>query len=120
MRFFLLLTVLIFGPITGFAEEKTSALLGSGSSSCGAWGAHIRQYNPGGSITPGSLSSLQESAWVVGFLSGVGFMGQGRADPLDGMDYDGVIAWVNNYCQGHPIENIAQAAAAFYYAHPHR
>jgi hypothetical protein len=47
---------------------------------------------------------LQHQAWVVGFLSGVGFVGQNGDDPSDGVDADGIWAWIDNYCRAHPIE----------------
>jgi hypothetical protein len=70
------------------------------------------------------INALEDESWVMGFLSGVGFEAhqeaQGVDNPLDGMDVEGVWAWIDNYCQTHPINDIAQAAAAFYRAHPHR
>jgi hypothetical protein len=120
MRYFLLLTVLTVGLMTGHAEAWAYTAGGNGTASCGAWSAHRRQYNPGGQVTRDSQAGLQETAWIIGFLSGIGFVGPQGADPLDGVDIDGVLAWVDNYCHGHPIENVAAAAAAFYYAHPRR
>lgn len=108
MRFFLLLAVLGVGLIIGVTEAKAYKVVGNGTTSCGAWTAH-RINAP----------NLQEQAWVVGFLSGVGFIGQDAADPLEGVDAEGVWAWVDNYCRANPIEHISRAAAAFYYAHPH-
>jgi hypothetical protein len=79
-----------------------------------------REYNPGGKATEGSQTLLQEQAWVLGFLSGVGFVGDNGNNPLDGVDAYGVCGWIDNYCRANPIEMIAKAAAAFYFDHPHR
>jgi hypothetical protein len=74
--------------------------------SCGTWTADRRQRSGG---------ALQDEQWVLGFLSGVGYEGY---DPLNGMDAEGVWAWIDNYCREHPIEQIIAAAEAFKSAHP--
>lgn len=86
--------------------------MGSGTSSCGQWQADRRNTT--------SVNSLIKQAWVVGFLSGVGYIGASGDNPLDGTDLEGVTAWIDNYCTSHPLEMIAGAAAAFTKAHPHR
>jgi hypothetical protein len=111
MRKTLLLTVLTVLLGAGEAEAQGYQLLGSGANSCGSWTAHMLEY---------SRPDLQEAAWVLGFLSGIGYVGKNGDAPLDGMDAQGVWAWIDNYCHAHPIENIGLAAAAFYLAHPHR
>lgn len=58
--------------------------------------------------------------WVLGFLSGVGYAAnQDGIDPLNGVDDQGVWAWVDNYCRNHPLNLVVTAAAAFRVAHPH-
>jgi len=37
---------------------------------------------------------------------------------LNGTDADGVWAWIDNYCQEHPIDRLFIAAEAFAKAHP--
>jgi hydrogenase/urease accessory protein HupE len=56
-------------------------------------------------------------AWVLGFLSGVGFAASGL-DPLNNMDGEGIWAWIDNYCRAHPIEQLSEATAAFVMEHP--
>jgi hypothetical protein len=94
------------GP-TKKAEAGQYDLMGVGAQSCGTWTAQ-RQ---GG-------YAAKEMAWVLGFLSGVGFTGIDGANPLRGMDAQGVWAWIDNYCRDHPIDNISGATAAFFYVHP--
>lgn len=109
--------------VAGMAEAEAYALVGSGLVSCGTWTADRRAYERPGPATHSSQSELQDAAWVVGFLSGIGFMGElsnNGADPLDNVDAEGVWAWIDNYCQAHPIDNIATAAEAFYFTHPHK
>jgi hypothetical protein len=122
MRIFLPLTVLAVILMTGATEAgaETYVSAGSGTLSCGSWTADRREYNTGGRVTQGSQEAQQESAWVLGFLSGIGFIHNNGDDPMDGVDSQGVWAWIDNYCKAHPIVSIADAAGAFYNAHPHR
>jgi hypothetical protein len=48
----------------------------------------------------------------LGFLSGIGYEGEEVIDPLMGLDPQAVWAWVDDYCQAHPVEKIAAAAEA--------
>jgi hypothetical protein len=106
--------------MTEVTEAGAYTLIGGGASSCGTWVANRRQSALSGRVTQASQAELEETAWVVGFLSGVGFIGWGGDDPLDGMDGGGVWAWIDNYCAANPIKDIRDAAEAFYHAHPHR
>jgi hypothetical protein len=55
---------------------------------------------------------------VLGFLSGVGYRGEGF-DPLHGLDARAVAAWLDNYCRAHLFQDLAEAAAAFVRERPH-
>jgi hypothetical protein len=94
------------------AKAQTYRLIGSGNSSCGQWSADRRDGRS-------SLGANMEQQWVLGFLSGIGAMaGDKRENPLNGVDAAAVWAWIDNYCQAHPLEYISGAATAFYRAHP--
>jgi hypothetical protein len=92
--------------MTGSAEAAASAqqdtyhAIGQGASSCGTWSAARRnQY------------AFGYEQWVWGFLSGVGFQGGANGvNPLNGVDADAVWGWIDNYCQGHPLELLASAS----------
>lgn len=89
-----------------------SSIIGLGVGSCGTWTTNRR--------TQGFVA-LAEQQWVVGFLSGVGFLGYfNNIDPLRGVDADGVWAWIDNYCMAKPLDNIADASGAFARAHPNK
>jgi hypothetical protein len=107
VRLRLLIAYLTFFIVAVPVDARTYHQIGQGNSSCGSWTAWRRD---GLSVAPGQ--------WVLGFLSGVGFDSGGDDNPLQGMDADGVWAWIDSYCAAHPIDHIAAAAAAFYYAHP--
>lgn len=94
--------------ITG-GSAQAYQLLGPGGASCGTWVADQR--------TAPSMYHLDE-AWVLGFLSGAGDIGGPDLDPLRGLDAAAVAAWIDNYCQSHPLKKIVDAAAAFVAAHP--
>jgi hypothetical protein len=87
-------------------SEAGYRVIGEGSASCGTW-TEARDRR-----------SMPDESWVLGFLAGIGFMGDDGADPLKGIDGKGVAAWIDNYCASHPIETVVDAAQAFYREHP--
>src|SRR4051812_14663298 len=107
MRFFLILSVLILGLMSDVTEAEAYMLIGPGLSSCGTWTTYRRAYQPGGSATSGHAQALENMQWVLGFLSGIGFVGEHDDDPLKGIDGEGVWAWIDNYCREHPIDLIS-------------
>jgi hypothetical protein len=118
MRFFLITSVLTVILMTGYTPEaqayqllgpgQTYQLLGSGAASCGSWTANRRIRND---------IALMQVSWVLGFLSGIADI-KASTNPLRNMDSDGVAAWIDNYCRQHPIQEILDAAEAFFAAHP--
>jgi hypothetical protein len=84
-------------------------LLGPGGASCVTWTADRR--------TNINLYQIDQ-AWVLGFLSGVGYMGNANLDPLQGLNFQAVTTWLDNYCQRYPLQGIEAAAKAFLTAHP--
>jgi hypothetical protein len=85
---------------------------GVGLSSCGLW-THFRTQ-------PDDLVTFTYESWVQGFLSGIGYIGPLGANPLGGMDVMDVLTWIDGYCRKNPLDRVAEAAAAFYRAHPYR
>jgi hypothetical protein len=83
-------------------------LIGLGVISCGKWTSSRRSHD-----------DFAPKQWMLGFLSGIGFVHSNGDDPLDNMDGEGVLAWIDNFCQTHPITPLDEAAAAFYFEHPH-
>ena len=73
-----------------------------GSQSCGAWVADDR-------ATPTPVSYAR-TAWFLGFVSGYGASSSERGQSLRMTDADAMFAWIDNYCQAHPLETIATAA----------
>jgi hypothetical protein len=117
MRFFLMPTVLIVLLAADATEASAYTIAGAGTHSCVSWSAHRREFNLGSQVTK---DSQQEASWVLGFLSGIGFIHNGGDDPLRDVDAEGVWAWIDSYCQARPIDKISQAAQGFYLARPPR
>ena len=109
----ILAATLVCGAV---APARAYTMTGSGSDSCGAWTANHRAYGLGGGRPCAYQDFLQQSGWLFGFLSGVG--SQGINNPLNGTDAEGVLAWIDNYCQAHPLAKTVDAANAFVTAHP--
>ena len=86
------------------------SLSGRGVLTCEAWTAARRDPNR-------PDAGLNEQ-WVVGFLSGIGFMALGELDPLHGADDQFVYDWVDAYCRNNPSEKIADAASRLIQQHP--
>jgi hypothetical protein len=101
---------LILFAAASSAQQWPKYLLGPGVSSCGTWTADQRND------TNHDFYYVDE-AWVLGFLSGIG-VGDPNSNPLRGLDSNAVTAWIDNYCQAHPLVAIATAAEVFAHEHP--
>jgi hypothetical protein len=104
--------LLVWGMVGGSVTASAYSLIGAGADSCAIWTADRQD--------PKSKASLQDTSWVRGFLSGIGFVGSEKDDPLDGVEAVDVDAWIDKYCLANSVKSIAAAAAAFYYYHPHK
>jgi hypothetical protein len=112
MRFLLpsaLAVALMTGSVKAEPYQESYSVLGAGFKSCGAWTADRR-----------GLLASQNMQWILGFLSGVGWVHLTGQNPLDGLDAQAVWAWVDNYCKANPLRNIANAGEVFASEHPHR
>jgi hypothetical protein len=98
--------------MTGSVEAYQ--ILGPGVSSCADWTADRRTIG-----TSDPDVAYMDLYWVLGFISGVGYLGHPGLDPLNGQSDMAVAAWVDRYCEAHPLDKIAVAAAAFIREHPH-
>jgi hypothetical protein len=103
MRF--LLPIALAVALISSAKASDYAIAGGGLSLCGAWTTARRDRQ-----------AIGFEEWVAGFLSGFGDLAASvpipEMDPLRGLNTQTVRAWVDNYCQAHPLERIVQAAEA--------
>ena len=51
-------------------------------------------------------------AWVSGFLTAFDYYGSGSGNVGGNTDENGLLAWIDNYCATHPLDNIAAATIA--------
>jgi hypothetical protein len=105
--------------VAGTVDAGAYRGLGSGTLSCGACTSLRIDVGEGRPLTNANARGVAAMQWVLGFLSGIGSMDHGN-DPLDGVDALGVWAWIDNYCHANPLNDVADATTAFYYAHPHQ
>jgi hypothetical protein len=91
-------------------EADARRLMGAGVSSCGTWTEDRK--------IPASFDAVQDAQWAEGFLSGVGWLHTDGIDPLNGLDANAVLAWLDNYCAAHPLDQIDDAVGAFVQRHP--
>ena len=75
-----------------------TAIYGAGTFSCGNWLANRR-----------GAEQFSYNAWLLGWVSAAGhYEAHG---PLRDTDSSALIAWVDNYCREHPLDQIFDAAA---------
>lgn len=97
-----LMTQAIFVAGSAAQSEFTRLIFGEGGgSSCGVWRQERQTPTP-------KVGRLVQ--WVAGYLSGVNTE-RTSSDFLVGTDFDGLMAWVDNYCQSHPLDAVGVAAA---------
>ena len=90
----LVLATLIPGVST--SAPRTFEILGAGASSCGTW-TQDRHDNQWG----------EDLEWVLGFMSAYNDYASADHQMTKGTDSAGVAAWMDNYCQAHPLDTIA-------------
>jgi hypothetical protein len=104
MRLWMVAPLVLIISGCGYAAkaESTRLVLGEGGgSSFGVWTQERRAPTP-------KVGRLAQ--WVAGYLSGVNTE-RTSSDFLVGTDFDGLMAWVDNYCQSHPLDAVGVAAA---------
>jgi hypothetical protein len=100
--------ILTVALMTGSAEAAEGPIFnGLGVLSCGTWTDARRDRQAFG-----------YEQWVLGFLSGIGYTGWMNYNPLNGLDANAVLAWIDNFCQAHPLDRISTAASLFVFEHP--
>jgi hypothetical protein len=82
-------------------------LLGAGANAtCGKWLADRE-----------SGFAFPLTNWALGYLSGAAMFSE-DLNPLEGLDSDGVLYWIDNYCRSHPLNKITATLRAFVNEHP--
>ena len=99
-------TTLLVGASTRVSAQGNGSkiILGQRGHSCGAWtqGRQAKSFE-------GGLSAQ----WVAGCLSaGMNVGTAGAPNAFGGTDFDGLMAWIDNYCRSNPLDPIVAAADA--------
>ncbi len=99
------LIVLASGSVQS-AGAKQAMFYGEGTRQCGDWTADYQQSL----VTDLSIYPLDE-AWVMGYVSAVND-NDPRVPNITATDPSAMSAWMNNYCQQHPLDHIFEGARA--------
>ena len=83
-------------------DQLGYGVLGEGTASCGEWTKVRAEKN--------SSSAFVSGAWVQGYLTAFNLYGPASNDITKGTDAEGVMAWVDNYCVQHPLDDLSTAA----------
>ncbi len=101
-RLTVLSAVLICWPM--WAICGTVNVLGYGNRSCGSW-LQVRNIP--------SYDEAAQLSWVAGYLTGFNNYASGQSGNVSaGIDLDGQFAWIDAYCQAHPLDSLFQATGA--------
>ena len=93
--------ILIAANVQATAEPIERMVFGQGGKSCGSW-TMARQTSRG-------AERAWMRHWVAGFVSGMN-LDLAHPDALRGaVDFEGVVGWIDNFCQSNPLEIISTA-----------
>lgn len=104
IRVALIISALLCSPV--YALGATVQVLGHGAKSCGSWlqSRNTQSYN-----------EAAQTSWVMGFVTA--FNNYGEPQPPSGnisggTDADGLLSWIDAYCQANPLDTVFRASAA--------
>ncbi|MGO8847462.1 MAG: hypothetical protein ACLQFI_19435 [Methylocella sp.] len=100
----ILLAVATTAAFSNPAEARTYMIYGPGAKSCGAMLAALNTY--------GESDRHTYIVWVQGYLTASGSLGEAN----EGFDADAIFAWMVNYCQSHPLDQVEVAAEKLLHA----
>jgi hypothetical protein len=99
----LVVTVLLHSEVGAADKTGNYQVLGSGALSCGSWTAERKK---------GSDIAAAKKILVTGYISAYNRWVHPGYDVTEGTDNDGVYAWIDYYCQAHPLDMMAIAVEA--------
>jgi hypothetical protein len=99
VRVVMLVTVILTATsLQVLAQDRLA--IGEGATSCGAW-TQARQAQ--------STKAALIAQWIAGYVSGSNVEGD-HPDALMGVDFKGLIDWIDNYCRSNPLDPVVAAA----------
>jgi hypothetical protein len=111
MRITILRMVIMVVTLAFSKAEAGYVIIGIGAESCGTW---TKERAKGG------LNSAQAGQWMLGYITAFNALGprpsnfdhQEAFDIAEGINGDGIKAWIDNWCQAHPLDDINASAIA--------
>ena len=111
----------IIGPMIGLAwsqstqgqDVKNVKVHGFGTTSCGLW-MDVRANRR----TPSDIRFVQAQQWIAGYLSAYNAHVSPTGNAAGKTDQEGMYAWLDLYCKGHPTANVMTALEQFVRAPP--
>jgi len=96
--------VALLGSVGQGADSKGHyQILGRGTTSCGSYLEARRTRD---------VSFLAYEAWLTGYVTAVNLASANTEDISRGTDLDGLLGWLDNWCQTHPTSSYASASEA--------
>ncbi len=95
-----LLVLFAVPAVADTSPADTFTVRGFGGISCGRWTADRREAG---------LPAIADQNWVLGFVTGYDAF-EGNGDVGRDVDNDALAAWLDTYCQAHPLDNLATAS----------
>ena len=93
---------MILAALALAAAPTPPLAVGMGTKSCGSWTEAARDN--------GGWPRAAFEAWLAGFVSGVNLNIAATVGNLnDGTDFDGMVAWIDNYCAANPLSSVSSA-----------
>ncbi len=102
----LVLLVICFARPAAAAADEVKTLGAGANATCGKW---LADRQSGNYFSVGN--------WALGFLSGAAAYSP-NLNPLEGLDGDAVLYWIDNYCRSRPLDKFTVALKAFVDEHP--
>jgi len=97
------IAVILMGFGASPALAQTFPMLGDGNESCATWSAD-RESN----------QSADDQQWILGYITAANGLAMVATKHTVKMntDINGVFAWIDNFCQKTPTDNLTQAAVS--------
>ena len=83
------------------ADNTGYNIMGISGKSCGDWTTERKKGE--------SWEVVARMSWVLGYVTAVNRFGPWSSNVAAGTDANGLLAWIDNYCTQHPLEDIETA-----------
>jgi hypothetical protein len=102
---------------TSVSSAQEAQALGAGGQLCGEWTTE-RQKASATQSASGTLWG--QSQWILGYVSAMNLALAPHTNFAEGLKGSAMLAWVDNYCRSHALDQLATAASALVLELRHR